>query len=82
MTFDDDLGASLVGQLVKKLPAMQETWVRSLGREDLLGMEPNSIFLPGEFHGQRSLVSYSPWDCRELDMTEQLMFSFSLSLKT
>ena len=82
MTFDDDLGASLVGQLVKKLPAMQETWVRSLGREDLLGMEPTSIFLPGEFHGQRSLVSYSPWDCKELDMTEQLMFSFSLSLKT
>ena len=36
MTFDDDLGASLVGQLVKNLPAMQETRVRSLGREDLL----------------------------------------------
>jgi len=23
-------------------------------------------------HGQRSLVGYSPWDCKELDMTEQL----------
>ena len=30
------------------------------------------VFLPGEFHGQRSLVGYSPWGCKELDMTEQL----------
>ena len=29
-------GASLVAQLVKNMPAMQETWVRSLGWEDLL----------------------------------------------
>ena len=27
------------------------------------------IFLPGEFHGQRSLADYSPWGCKELDMT-------------
>ena len=31
---------------------------------------PTSVFLPGEFHGQRSLVGYSPWGCRGLDMTE------------
>ena len=31
--------ASLVAQRLKRLPAMQETWVRSLGREDLLGKE-------------------------------------------
>ena len=31
--------ASLVAQMVKHLPAMQETWVRSLGREDLLEKE-------------------------------------------
>ena len=30
------------------------------------------VFLPGEFHGQRSPVGYSPWDHKELDMTEQL----------
>ena len=31
------------------------------------------VFLPRlEFHGQRSLVSYSPWGCKELDMTERL----------
>ena len=31
--------ASLVAQTVKRLPAMQETWVRSLGREDPLEKE-------------------------------------------
>ena len=30
------------------------------------------VFLPGKFHGQRSLVGYSPWGRRESDMTEQL----------
>ena len=30
------------------------------------------VFLPGEFHGQRSLVGYSPWGCKELKITEQL----------
>ena len=28
------------------------------------------VFLPGKSHGQRSLVGYSPWDNKELDMTE------------
>ena len=28
------------------------------------------VFLPGKFHGQRSLLGYSPWGCKELDMTE------------
>ena len=31
---------------------------------------PTPVFLPGEFHGQRSLVGYSPWGYKELDMTE------------
>ena len=31
-----------------------------------------SVFLPGEFHGQRSLVGYTPWGCKESDTTEQL----------
>ena len=34
--------------------------------------EPTPVFMPREFHGQRSLVGYSPWDCKELDMVEQL----------
>ena len=33
---------------------------------------PTLIFLPGEFHGQRSLVGYSSWTSKELDMTERL----------
>ena len=33
---------------------------------------PTPVFLPGEFHVQRSLVSYSPWGCKESDMTEWL----------
>ena len=33
--------------------------------------QPTPVFLPGESHGQRSLVRYSPWGCKELDMTEQ-----------
>ena len=36
------------------------------------------VFLPGEFHGQRSLAGYSPWGCKELDITEQLTLSLSL----
>ena len=35
-------------------------------------MANNSSNLPGEFHGQRSLVGYSPQDHKQLDMTEQL----------
>jgi len=33
---------------------------------------PTPVFLPGEFHGQRILVSYSPWDHKELNTAEQL----------
>ena len=34
--------------------------------------QPTLVFLPGEAHGQRSLVGYSPWGLTESDMTEQL----------
>ena len=34
--------------------------------------QPTPVFLPGESHGQRSLVDYRPWGCKESDMTEQL----------
>ena len=45
-----DTWAFLVAQRVKNLPAMRETWVRSLGWEDPLeeGMGPTPVFLPGE----------------------------------
>ena len=62
------------GSVVKNLPAMQETWVWSLGQEDPLEKEmaTHSIFLPGESQGQRSLVGYSPWGHEESDPTERL----------
>ena len=65
------------GQTVKSLPVMQETRVQSLGWEDSLEKEwrPTPVFLPGEFHGQRSLAGYSPWGRNELDTTEQLTLS-------
>ena len=46
-------GASLVAQMVKNLPAMQETWVLSLGWEDPLdkGKATTPVFQTGEFHG-------------------------------
>ena len=46
--------------MVKRLPAMQETRVRSLGQEDHLEkeMEPTPVFLSGKSHGRRSLVGY------------------------
>ena len=66
--------ASLVALMVNSLPAMQETQVQSLGWEDPLEeeMATHSVFLPGKFHGQKSLMGYSPWGCKELDTTERL----------
>ena len=32
--------------------------------------QPTPVFLPGESHGARSLEGYSPWSCKESDMTE------------
>ena len=40
---------------------------------------PTPVFLPGESHGQRSLVCCCSWGRKELDMTERLHFHFSLS---
>ena len=68
------------GSMVKNLPAMQETQVRSWGQEDPLEKEmaTYSSILAGEFHGQRSLTGYSSWGFNELDMTERLTLSLSL----
>ena len=40
--------------------------------------QPTPVFLPGESHGRRSLVGYSPWGREESDTTERLPFHFSL----
>ena len=50
--------ANLVVQMVKNLPAMLDPWVRKIPwRSECL---PTPVFLPGESHGQKSLVDYSP----------------------
>ena len=55
------------------LPAVQETWVPSLSREDPLEKEmaAHSTILAWETHGQRSLVRYSPWVHKESHTTER-----------
>ena len=60
------------------LPEVWETWVQFLGREDPLEKEmaTHSGTLAWKIHGQRSLVGYSPWGCKELTRTEQLHLHF------
>ena len=64
--------ASLMAQTAKNLPAVQETRVQSLGRENPLekGMATYSSILAWRIPGQRSLVGYSPWGCKQSEMTE------------
>ena len=58
--------------MAKKLPANVgdefDPWVGKIlwSRK----WQPTPAFLPGESHGQRSLVSYSPWGCKDSDKTE------------
>ena len=55
------LGSSQVAQMVKNLPAVREDPMPGLGRSHGKGNgNPLPVFLPGEFHGQRSLAGYSP----------------------
>ena len=62
---------SHVFQLVKNPPAMQETWVRSLGWEDPLENGKATHF---------SILAWrSPWGCKQSDTTEQLKLSLSTS---
>ena len=64
------------GTVVKNPPAFQKwrcefnPWVRKIPSR--MQWQPTSIFLPGDLHGQRSLLGYSPWGCKESDTTEQL----------
>ena len=62
--------ASLLAQLVKNLPAVWETWVQSLGWEDPLEKETATY---------SSILTwrYSPWSCKDSDMTEWLLLTIS-----
>ena len=48
----------------KPIPKAKPVWRRA--------WQPTLVFLPGEFHGQRSLVGYSPSGRKELDMKDRL----------
>ena len=74
----------VVAQTVKKSGLQcRRPGIGTLGREDpwvekiplSREWQPTPVFLPGEFHGQRSLMGYSPWGCKEWDMTERLILS-------
>ena len=60
----------------------QETQVQSLGQEDPLEKEwlPTPVFLPGKFHGQRSLAGYRPWGHNESDMNNWATSTFHIVL--
>ena len=53
-------------------------WVRKISWSRKC--QPTPLFLPGKFHGQRSLVVYSPWGCKESDTTEHTYFLIFLIL--
>ena len=73
-----------MAQRVKNLSARQEARVQSLDWEDPLekGMATLSVFLPGEFHGQRSLAGYSSWGHKESNTTEQLTLNNAFYART
>ena len=50
-----------------------DSWVRKIPWSR--AWQPPPVFLPGKFHGQRSLVGYSPWGRKESDTAEQLHFA-------
>ena len=53
---------------------IDENWTKAQRRQ----WHPTPVLLPGESHGQRSLVGCSPWGHEESDMTARLHFPFSL----
>ena len=65
-----------MAQSVKRLPAVQETWVLSLGREDPLEKEmtTHSSTLAWRIPWTEEPVGYSPQDSKESDITEELYF--------
>ena len=67
-------------EMVKSAPAMQETWVQSLGWEDPpeKEMATHSSNLACKIPWMEELGRYSPWSYKELYMTERLHFHFTI----
>ena len=51
--------------------SQQEYWSALL----FLKWQPTPVFFPGDLYGQRNLAGYSPWDCKQSDMTEWLTYT-------
>ena len=69
---------SLVAQMVRNLHTMQETWVQSLGQEDPLEKEMATHFSIPTWRiswTEEPGGLYSPWSCKESDITEKLTLS-------
>ena len=67
----------VIAQMVKNLPAMQETQVRSLGQEDPLekGVATHYSVIARRIPWTEELAGYSPWGHKKSDMTELLTVS-------
>ena len=72
-----------MAQMVKNLPAMQETWVQSLSQEDPLEKEMATHYsiLAWRIQWTEEPDGYSPLGHKESDMTEWLILYFTLSLQ-
>ena len=70
--FPEDVWEGVLVALVVKKPPANAGDIRDAGSIPGLGRSLLStpVFLPGESHRQRNLASYSPWACKESDMTE------------
>ena len=64
--------------MVKNPPAnagdTRDLWVRKIPWSRK--WQPTPVSLPGKFHGQRRLAGYSPWGCKESDMTEHSLVTY------
>ena len=72
--------------MVKIPSAEQEAWMGSipgLGKFPGVGNgKPIPVFLPGKFHGQKSLVGYSSWGHKESDRMSDFTFTFIIYLRS
>ena len=67
--------------LVAENPAANARDIREMGSIPGWAWQSTPVFLPGEFHRQRSLAGYSPWHHRELETTQQVTLSLCHVLK-
>ena len=73
MWFVNQVGVSIPE--TRHLYGLPRSWIRRRK------WQPTPVLLPGESHGWRSLVGYSPWGRKESDTAERLHFHFSIYVK-